>query len=385
MADPLSITASVIAVSTLAAQLTKFIAHALHASDEVDAFKSELEDLQVVATRMRLLYEEQWTPEHQASVDQIKRILDHELEPQLRVLDAYLSKQFSGRRGRFKSLTYPVLRRKVVTEQQTLRSHKTRMVELLNMVTASSTRRIEFTATAISVDVDNLQRTQDQGFAAMLTAVNMINDKMLQPNPPSADINSQGPPALLESPLQDTNTGVVSTQSTLPKSFKARPLISCVLEGHEADCAAWCTCACHAPQWHMSFPTAFERIAGQLLMGFSVHSWLRPRCTAPSCKRSSKSIVRLSYKFPAWWLSRAISLSSQSQGPGLVIHLPYVRPSDADVFEMVAHGRLESIKHAFTSGTASIYDVENTGGHTLLHVSSFQCISSRLLTLFREL
>jgi hypothetical protein len=96
MADPLSITASVIAVSTLAAQLTKFIAHALHASDEVDAFKSELEDLQVVATRMRLLYEEQWTPEHQASVDQIKRILDHELEPQLRVLDAYLSKQFSN-------------------------------------------------------------------------------------------------------------------------------------------------------------------------------------------------------------------------------------------------------------------------------------------------
>lgn len=52
----------------------------------------------------------------------------------------------------------------------------------------------------------------------------------------------------------------------------------------------------------------------------------------------------------------------------MIIRLPQVRSCEADVFNMVAHGHLESLKIAFTERTASIYDVEDTGGHTLLHV-----------------
>lgn len=34
---------------------------------------------------------------------------------------------------------------------------------------------------------------------------------------------------------------------------------------------------------------------------------------------------------------------------------------------MVAHGRLDDLKIAFSWKSTSVYDVEDTGGHTLLH------------------
>jgi len=62
-----------------------------------------------------------------------------------------------------------------------------------------------------------------------------------------------------------------------------------------------------------------------------------------------------------------MTLEVQTRDLGIVLRFPQVRPCESDVFEMVAHGRLDALKAAFSARTASIYDTEDTGGHTLLH------------------
>ena len=121
----------------------------------------------------------------------------------------------------------------------------------------------------------------------------------------------------------------------------------------------------------MGNPAILEKLAGQLLVGYSVHSWMRPKCNSPSCKRGGRLVLRLRYRFPAWIMAYSITLfgSVGLRGPELVLRMPRVRSCTDKVFEAVAHGRLDVLRSFFANGEASILDVEDKGGHTLLHVS----------------
>jgi hypothetical protein len=58
--NPLSFTASLIAVNTLAVQVSKLVKHVLYASDEVSALVDELEDVKALTKQLETLYQEQW-------------------------------------------------------------------------------------------------------------------------------------------------------------------------------------------------------------------------------------------------------------------------------------------------------------------------------------
>ncbi|KAF2493332.1 ankyrin [Lophium mytilinum] len=394
MADPLSFTASLIAIGTLAVHVSKLVKHALHASDEVLVLEDELEDVKALTKQLETLCQEQWPVEHQATVDEAKHILDDVIKKRLQNLQDYFAKHFRGTKVKVKkNITWAVLRRKINVEREGLRSGKKRLLNIFHILNSSSTRHLSFQATKISLDVEHIQDSQDRSYQDIVArlkqclgpidniqasskqvaeimqlmqrvqiGVDELNGKLAQgsddarkrPNPEPAHNIPKAKPTALTTPSPDWQ--------------QAYQLVSCVLEGRESKCALWCTCACHSSRKHLSLPTNLERLTGQLLIGFSVHPWLRPRCNLQSCKRSSEARVRLRYRFPAWWfLAYSVTLQAQTKDLGIVLRFPQVRSCDADVFEMVAHGRLDAIKSAFASKAASIYDTEDTGGHTLLH------------------
>jgi len=162
-----------------------------------------------------------------------------------------------------------------------------------------------------------------------------------------------------------------ATAATAISNLSWQQALQLVESSRESKCSLWCTCACHSgsSRRHLSSPATFDRLTGQLLIGVSGHHSLRQRCNLRSCKgNSAPPSVRIRYKFPAWWpLAYSMTLEAQTRDLGIVLRFPQVRPYELDVFEMVAHGRLDALKAAFSARTASIYDTEDTGGHTLLH------------------
>ncbi|KAH8759371.1 ankyrin repeat-containing domain protein [Diaporthe sp. PMI_573] len=390
MADPLSLTASLIAVGTLAVQVSKFVKHALHTSDEVLALEDELEDLKALTKQLETLCQEQWPDEHQASVDEAKRILEDNIQTRLRKLQTLLAKHFRASKLKPTALSWVVLRRKINAEREGLNIGKQRLLNIFHLINTSTTRSLSFHPAQLSIDLERIRDSQDQNVKEIMNrlsqcpfpmdsnihtilqalqqvqlGVNEINRKLShsidgplkQPGPNAATEHAHGPE--LKHPALETPD---------PDSQRVYPLVNCILEGRETKYTLWCTCACHSPSKYLSLPNTLERLAGQLLIGFSVHPWLRPRCNLQSCKRSSETRVRLRYRFPAWWFFRySVSLLAQPKDTGITLRFPQVRPCDADVFEMVAHGRLDALKSAFSWKSASIYDVEDTGGHTLLH------------------
>lgn len=283
------------------------------------------------------------------------------------------------------------VRTEINVERESLRRGKDHLLSTFNLLNSSITRGLSFQATQISLDVENKQTSQRRRDQDIVPHINQClalidsyqasssrqNTEMMQMmqrlqigvNELRARRTDNAQKQLGPSPAQDnTRSNSTTLTASNPGWQQAYQLVSCIIEGRESKCALWCTCACHSSRKHLSSHTNLERLTGQLLIGFSVHPWLRPRCNLQSCKRSSKAGVRLRYKFPAWCLlAYSITLQTQTTDLGVSLRFPQVRPCDADVFEMVVHGRLDDVKSAFASKSASIYDIEDTGGHTLLH------------------
>lgn len=390
MADPLSFIASLIAVGTLTVRVATLVKHALHYADEVIALEDELEDLKALAKQFETLCREQWPREHQTSIDEAKQILQDCIEKRLQNLQSLLAKHFGKSKLRLKSVSWAIMRRKINTEREGLRIGKERLLNVFHLINTSTTRSLSFQPTQLSIELAHIRDSQDRNFRdivarleqspvprddiqtvlQMLHQVQLGVDKMTRKLIHSGDsLQKQLSPNngnnLTPNILEPMPSALATPNSNTQQVF---PLLNCILEGRESKCALWCTCACHSSSKHLSLPTTLERLTGQLLIGFSVYPWLRPRCNLQKCKRSSETRIRLRYKFPAWWFLRySISLLAQPRDRGITLRFQQVRPFDADVFEMVAHGRLEALRSAISLKAASIYDVEDTGGHTLLH------------------
>lgn len=391
MADPLSFAASLIAISTLAGQVTKLTKHAIHASDEKLALEDELEDVKALTKQLEAICKEQWPAEHQGTVDEAQRILDDVIKKRLQSIETFLTKHFSGSTQlKPKHVTWAVVRRKLHTEKESLRGGKERLLNSFHILNSSITRSLHFQAAGISVGIEQLQTSQNNSIHNVIAKFDAhfasIGDMNTATQASLVDIAQlmQSLSVGVEQLNNKLEAGASLQQGSAPANAPTRPaspssgisdahwhqaqqVISCVIEGRQSKCALWCTCACHSSQKHLSSPSAIERLTGQLLIGFSVYSWLRARCNVPNCKRSSETRIRLRYKFPAWFLLSYSLTLAQSSDLGINLRFPQVRPCDADVFEMVAHGRLEALRNAFSAKTASIYDSEDTGGHTLLH------------------
>ena len=384
MIDPLSFTASLIAVSQLTAEISKSVKPTLQASDEVLALGDELEDLEALTKQWEVLCQEQWPDKHQASVDEAKRILDEIVKKHLQNIQELLAK--CNRTSIFKAKANTLWawsRKKINVERQGIRRGKDQLLNIFHLLNSSCTRPLSFQTTKISLDVENLERTQDQ------SSQNIVSRLEHYLGPRSSVQTSTSEITKIKEVVQRLETRLAqeggNTQKQLdaelapntpeptskaltpskPDRQQAYQMISCVLEGRESKCALWCTCACHSSWKQLSLPSSLEQLTGQLLVGFSIHSMLRSRCNVQSCKRSSQTRVRLRYRFPAWFsLAYSINFRAQTEMPGTSLRFPHVRPSYADVFEMAVHGRLDDIKSAFTTRKASIYDIEATDGHT---------------------
>ena len=143
-------------------------------------------------------------------------------------------------------------------------------------------------------------------------------------------------------------------------------------------CKRACGCACHRI-YRVKSPALFQNAFGSLLIKSSGLYGITQACNEFSCSGNSSTSMRISYRFPDWFLSRMISsviVSNRLCGPQLSLVVPRVVPSTSDIMSYAFAGNIDGIARLFELRLASPFDVSENFGYTALHVSGTMCRTS---------
>ena len=136
-------------------------------------------------------------------------------------------------------------------------------------------------------------------------------------------------------------------------------------------CERYCICSCHL-QRRLQAPKALSQILGSLFIGYIGIPALYISCDMKTCRVRSPAKGYLFYLLPRWFVKMAILIKfklSQVEGPEMLIRCLRVREYDSTPsFQALAQGQFDQLKTLLTSGEASVFDVDDQRGNSLLHV-----------------
>ena len=135
------------------------------------------------------------------------------------------------------------------------------------------------------------------------------------------------------------------------------------------SCSSWCSCVCHAKR-SLRFSRRLRNIIGVLFVGYSGLPVITPPCNEKKCRQRSAPTIEITYYFPTWFLSRALSFSASltaQMGPELILKMPRMVGWDSPVWRLSRIDDRPRLQGLLGSGEASPYDI-NEYGQSALHV-----------------
>jgi hypothetical protein len=128
-----------------------------------------------------------------------------------------------------------------------------------------------------------------------------------------------------------------------------------------STCPRWCSCICHKRD-RLSSPHFLNQLLGALSVGYTALPYFRQPCNERRCQPRPSSSVRVTYRFPSWFLSRVISVlitSVPGYGPTMTLRTLKVIPDNEKAFIFAEKGDIDGLKNLFSRGLASIDDVDS--------------------------
>ncbi|KAJ5961042.1 ankyrin repeat containing protein [Penicillium vulpinum] len=370
--DPLSFTASLLTVATLAASVTSTLSNLRHVGElpgRLQAINNEVADLEVI------LHE---NPNSLADV--LRRA-----ESKLRELETIISLLVRSCVGNGKFL----VRAKVwLTEKpkldalhEELHSLKATLNLILGVIHSQDMMRVQLDLQSISLvsarmtnaqivfrdeinsTIDKSAHRVDERLATLERALNeQLSRLQLRLNSDmGAKLHGQAPN--LSTVQQNRKSFAPSNQGIV--RIRAAHYIGKI-------CEADCRCACHQRVKYHS-PSLVGPVVGQLFFGYAGFPRIRSRCDDDRCGRSRARHVSIEYWFPLWFLSRIlmIILSLQRSGPELRLRVVRRIPDAAQCIDFARTGNIEGIKLLFKEGLASPFDVSQSRNFSMLRWAVF--------------
>ncbi|KIM98373.1 hypothetical protein OIDMADRAFT_181787 [Oidiodendron maius Zn] len=133
-----------------------------------------------------------------------------------------------------------------------------------------------------------------------------------------------------------------------------------------------CTCNCHNPRTFQSFKL-IQKAIGQLFMGYSGQLSHFRECKKCPCIKANDARVNFTYYFPAWFLARAFEIvfrSSELAGPNLTLRTYRVVPDESLLFHFARSGMIQEIQLLFADKLASPLDISSKTGRSALHFAA---------------
>ncbi|KAK6519390.1 hypothetical protein TWF281_003224 [Arthrobotrys megalospora] len=363
--DPLSITASIIAVVTAACQvsngLIKLTVALKEASEIVMALQNEVNDIQVVVSSAQDVLHRKFSSHNnnifnaspevvyvKISLDKAKVVLDG--------IQNYFQSKLVDSKGEFSRMRFLKERSKLVEAKNELREIRMVITNRLELVNLGSTLRME-------TQMDLLESVVQQGFQAQAfnftNGVSELNQKM---DKLSVALHARLPAQ------QSPSTQVVHTQSQAGYQ-RQNGAVTLNLQ-RVGLCDLRCRCTCHSKRAAQT-PAFLSRFIGRLFIGYSNIPSLSPSCDIPTCRRATGGVLKLQYVFPEWFISSILTMEARvSQAPEILIRTWNIRIrswADGDaIFDSFDH--FPDFRRAFVEERVSVRDVDAQFGYTVLHI-----------------
>lgn len=367
--DPLSFTASVIAVLTLTGTVIKSlneIRTALkNAPDDLLTLLDEMTDFQYVLRSIRdMAFDSSPNAFSELSrlasrakqkLDELENILHYQI---LRHVPA------AGEKPEVPRLRWLRVRGKVGAIRECLRH----IGSQLGTALASITARGALTANARLETIEFFVKELGSGQRRMIIEMARSTELALVPSGAlserqrslrvSSDHDSD------DTSLEITNA-IVSGMSSQPVEITAGREASRIVASSatEWQCKPWCACLCHKRQrWHM--PKSLQVLFGDLHLYYGTF-FSKTACTERMCRRPSVQTMKVTYHFPTWLA--ACGIMADLGGQSSCLRTVRTVSKDALIMTYAQTGDLEGIKQLFRSGSASPLDLD-PDGWSPLHV-----------------
>ena len=134
-------------------------------------------------------------------------------------------------------------------------------------------------------------------------------------------------------------------------------------------CADWCSCRCHTRST-VGSPWVLRTFFGQLFVE-SVSNGLS--CNEFGCRRPNRSSLKLTYHLPQYLLNRYLDFTVHHHpldGPNLSVKMPRVVEWHHKLFRYTNMGDVQAIQKLFSEGKASPYDVNPRGSNALIYAAA---------------
>ncbi|KAK2882614.1 hypothetical protein FQN49_000186 [Arthroderma sp. PD_2] len=376
--DPLSLTAGIIAVGTIAGQICsaftelRSLCHSL--PGRLHALNNEVADLEIVLCELASLTEQRTALPHsdQSSLQHLLK------QAKTKLLD--LQSIVSRLRRAYRDAAVPFVlgafskeKAKLQALQEEIRSVKCDLNIMLGASNSQDMTHMRLQLEAMSV----LTRESSQE--------NLALQGHLMSSLTHVDARVARVEELLRAQAQRvkedqfTQVGprynVVAARRRVSYSKKAAESRNRQSEGYSTGvtpyrlrCAPSCTCACHTQQKTAS-PGLLNRLFGQMFIGYSGIPYLSPSCDVNTCTKYRASKISMEYWFPMGFTSTILRMQAGYQAnTGLLFQLQTLRsvPNDAQCVKFALDGNIEGLKYLFAKGLASPRDVSPARGYSLL-------------------
>ena len=159
------------------------------------------------------------------------------------------------------------------------------------------------------------------------------------------------------------------------ETFRSTESFQVSMSISRTHCAIGCVCTCHRRHTHRT-PKVLDRVFGILLFGYTGIPRVTPYYDSIKCIQRSVSAVWVTYFFPSWLLTRALTIFarlSSSSGPELIIRVPRIVHMNSRIFSLCIRNDVHGVQQLLQQGLASTSDVSHNIGETPLNVSLYDC------------
>lgn len=416
--DPLSITASTIAVVSLVAKVIQGLkgTKILHnAPADFAALVNEVSDLQAVMNEFNSCLLDQSGDFDQSRIEDMHKILQNSKDAllELNVLIHYRLLGSNNEDGGNKVSRLAWLRNKdnISSLRTKLQNERSNLTFCLASITSSvvlifeleriftdindstNTSRVRLNIQHISMlsrDIATNQRDLQSTVSEQLSRLEKTLENLLQTNlcPNHSEIAKTSrfgcSSALGEKSISTVdNTSPLELRqkrtrskdgfaSDFEPSSTAHLAVIGVTYQEDACSRRLCSCSCHS-SGQLRSPPILQRVLGSLFVGYTGMPFSSVFCTEAACNGTVQRRLNISYYFPKWFLMRALSFVFDTNPvlrPDFNLRTVRLVDRSADVFHYALYGNIEGLKYLFNKKLASPHDVVLNGGYTPLHVSN---------------
>ncbi|KAF3191327.1 hypothetical protein TWF225_001468 [Orbilia oligospora] len=394
--DPLSVTASIIAIVTAAVQVSNGLAKliALRGAPEiVMALQNEVSDLRLVVNSCESILNKHVTLGGQQGnvwglppeLVGVKNLLDratNELEDICQVVETKLVDS----NGKFSKIGYLKEQSKLIKAKDGLRDIRMEIANGIGLMNSASSFRIEARVEQLEISLQQsfqyLALENRNGISQIISSQNSLHKRVddFQQNTgnqlqliPTQTVPAIGGTPHASATIPPTSSPqITSSYNTSITKYRRDSVILPLSISSEGLCDPLCKCVCHRRR-NIQSPSILSKLVGDLFIGYNGIPSISPSCTIRNCSRDRSGNVRVQYAFPKWLLTRMLSVYVRvSQCPEILIKTWNVRCFDypnsgENPFHMALTADLEGLSRLFQEGKASSKDIDSDAGHSLIH------------------